>query len=813
MPKTAWLPCYVAAIFRKCRHQQAPTSLFRPFENMFTMRQLIAALLLLICTAANAQILDRIDVTPGENEAEIVVRFSQKILYMRHAPQSGGKVLRVFIRLVDVNFFEGDLMQQSMRAPKIERVPSATVIYPELVNGMLIIFPQATTFSVSPGSDGYSIVIKVPLLPPGKPLATLTAPATKPAETAPKAATPSLPVPPSSPAAPVATSQPKAPAPVEEAPAAMVPETPAVALPPVMSSAEVETRASAFLNEARQAIADKDPATAINRLNRVLGLPVNSRTEAAQALIGDAREMNGEILKARAEYDLYLKLFPAGPGAAHVRERLAALPKDAAIARAMPKPLPKEAGPADWTYNGSIATYYYTGNSQIDTLSQATGVGGSILSSQSSLSLVDQHSLITSINLNARRRDAFTDTRFVLRDTDNQNYLSPSRSYNRMYSAYVDHNDRKNGYSLRVGRQNPNGIGVLDRFDGVQAGYNLNPQWRVNAVYGDAVEFNSPFKKSFYGASIDLLPQPEKPGISVYAVEQTLDGLANRRAVGTEVRYFDGKATAFGMLDYDVLYKGINIAMLQGNYLDEGGNNYFFVIDRRQAPSYSLTNALPSAPGLTLQEMVAAQGLESVRAQATALTAVSNMFSVGVTHPLSEKWQVGADYRLSSITSTQPVIAVVPLASLGGTCLNGTIDFVNNTCVFNTASGQGSGNTHVVTFQTIGSSLFFANAVGVANLSLIQAPTYTGQSLSASYILPIGEQWRIDTNFRYYTQSDNIGNKLDRVSPSLKLSYQWQNSIYLEGEVGLETSNSTGPDRIEKSRREYMFVGLRWDFR
>lgn len=773
-------------------------------KAILIMRKLIVAALLLFCSVASAQIVERIDVTPAENDAEIVIRFSRKILYMRHAPQNNGKVLRVFFRLIDGSVRESELMQQSMRAPETERVPTAMVVYPELVNGMLVTFPQETSFSVNPGRDGHSIVIRVPLLPAINPVAAPTALTVQPTEaaTAPIVRIPPVPV----------TASVQSPAAASESNA--VPSEPLpTALPPAMSASEVESRTGAYLEEARQAIAAKDPATAINRLNRILGLPASSQTEPAQALIGEARELNGEILKARAEYDLYLKLFPNGSRAAHIRERLTALPKDEAIARAAPRPLPKEAGPAEWTYNGSLATYYYTGSSQIDSLSLNNGVGGTILSNKSSLSMTDQHSLITSLNLNARRRDAFTDTRFVLRDTDNKNYLSPSRSYNRLYSAYVDHTDRNIGYSVRLGRQNPNGIGVLDRFDGVQAGYNLNPQWRVNAVYGDAVEFNSPYKKSFYGASVDLLPQMGKLGVSAYAIEQTLDGLTNRRAVGSEFRYFDGKATAYGMLDYDVLYKGINIAMLQGNYVDEGGNNYFFVIDRRQAPSYSLTNALPSAPGLTLQEMVAAQGLESVRTQASALTAVSNMFSIGVTHPLSEKWQAGVDYRLSSISSTQPVIAVIPLSALGGTCLNGTIDFVNSNCVFDTASGQGSGNTHVVTFQAIGSSLFVANAVGVGNLSLIEAPTYTGQALSASYVLPLGEQWRLDTNLRYYTQKDKTGSTLDRLSPSVKLSYQWQNSLYLESEIGLEKSNTNAADRVEKSRRDYIFVGLRWDFR
>lgn len=776
-----------------------------PFLKHFnsSIRHLLAVVLLLACSVANAQIIDRVDVTPGENEAEIVVQFSQKILYLRHTPLHDGKNLRIFIRLIDTNLLESDLMQETVRAPKTDRVPNVTVLYPELINGILVTFSKATKYSVRPGTDGRSIIITVPLLPATKTPAP-TSPAKKPAEAVVKGVV-SAPL-----AAPAVIVVPSVSQPTEAVPQVAKEDlaTP-IAPPPAPSAAEIETRAKAYLDEARRAMAGKDSATAVNRLNRVLGLPASSQTEAAQAMIGEAREMNGEILKARAEYELYLKLFPAGPNTMRVRERLAALPKDAAIARARPRALPKEAGPAEWTFNGSVSSYYYTGKSQIETL--VPPPPGQLTFSRDTLSLVDQNSLISSINLNARRRDAFTDTRIVVRDTDNKNFLSPTRSYNRLYSAYIDHNDRQVGYYLRAGRQNPNGMGVMDRFDGLQAGYNLNPEWRVNAVYGDAVEFNSPFKKNFYGASVDLLPQTGLPGISVYAIQQTLDSMANRRAVGSEVRYFDGRATAYGMVDYDVLYKGVNIALLQGNYLNEGGDNFFFVIDHRRAPSYSLTNALPAAPGLSLQEMVALQGIDQVRAQASALTAMSDMFSVGVTHPLSENWQVGIDYRLSSISSTQPVMAVLPLGVIG-TCL-GTIDPVNNTCVIDTASQQASGKNHVVTLQAVGTNLFFVNAVGVANLSLIQAPTYTGQALGVGYVLPFWEQWRIDTNLRYYTQKDDSGDKQDRISPSLKLSWQWRASLYLEGEMGREVSNSSGPTRNDHSRRDYVYMGVRWDFR
>jgi hypothetical protein len=875
------------------------------------MRRCLTALCFFWCwSIADAQILDRIDVVPGDMEAEFVVRFGVSILYQRHAPPNEGTLVRVFVRLVGSDVPESEVMQETIRSPKTARLPTVTVLYPELINGMLVTFSHATRYAVRPGSDGRSIVITVPMLPleksvapvaavtprsqasrivvpepklvpalglalheppprftaepkpvrghetldfagPGQAPAALVAPEqqpmpAKPVQTQPSPITMASSSPPDNTAPPAEQAQkiahetdpiPKpasiVPAPIQPpvaaVPAAIVPASASMQIaagpssgtssaapgandfppPPVMPQTEVESRASGFMDEARRAIAEKDVAKAINRLNRILGLPRGSQTEPAQALIGEARELNGEFLKAKAEYDLYLKLFPTGPAAARIKERLAALPHDTVARANARKALPKEAGPAEWTYFGSLSSYYYTGKSQIETLTPPPP--GELTFNKDTLSMVDQKSLISSINLNARRRDAFSDTRIVFRETRNQNYLRPERGYDRIYSAYIDHNDRKEGYYYRVGRQNPNGMGVLERFDGFQAGYNINSTWRVNGVYGDAIEFGSPFKKSFQGASVELMPQTGAPGLSVYGIQQTLDGFLNRRAVGTELRYFDGHTTAYGMVDYDVLYKGVNIALLQGNYLAEGGTNYFMVLDHRRAPSFSLTNALPGAPGLTLKEMIAAQDLDIVRKQAANLSAMSDMFSIGVTHPITPRWQLGVDYRMSQISATAPVDAVIPLAVIG-TCL-GTIDTLNNNCVFSTAAQQGGGKNHVVTVQAIGNSLLFPNAVGVGNVSLISAPTYSGQASSLSYVLPISDQWRFDLNLRYYTQKDNLGGTQNRIAPSFKASWQWQNSLYLEGELGRETSKSFSEDRSDKTDRDYMYMGLRWDFR
>ena len=595
---------------------------------------------------------------------------------------------------------------------------------------------------------------------------------------------------------------------------------------PDMSPEETEEKARHYLQEAQSALAEKDPAKAINRLNRILGLAANTQTEVAQALIGQARELSGELNKAKAEYRLYLKLFPNGQHAALITQKLAAL--ESAMASGKKPPVQrargKDQGPAPWMVFGNISANQYRGRSTIDSV-QTTPA--SLIPTEQSLSMVDQNSIVASVNLNARKRDATTDTRFVFRDTDLRNMLSPNRSYNRIYSAYGEHTDRETGYFIRGGRQNPAGSGVMSRFDGVTGYYSVNPDVRVGGVYGDAVEFGSPFKRNFRGVNIERPAESSRVGLNFYFIEQTIDGYLDRRAVGTEARYFDGAISGFAILDYDVLYKDINIAMLQGNYLTENGDSFYFNADMRRSPSFGLTNAL-GLPGYdTIQSLVNQFGMDELRRMSKGNTAIAEMLSVGATHRISTDWQIGADYRTSRISGSHPVQLLSQLCpdfvpgdpiSIQACTFNGqpitiycsSVDIVNGTC---TTSAQGSGTTQSVSLQLLGSNLMLPNAVGVANYSYTSGETFTGQALNLSYIVPFDLVWRLDANVSYYTQHDNAGGKADRMSPSVKLSYQWGSSLNLEAQIGQDIGKNSGAMYSDKSKRSYLYTGARWDLR
>jgi hypothetical protein len=780
--------------------------------------------------AARSQVIDRIEVNRINGVAEIRIGFGTQVQYLSHTPLAKGRELNVFVQLIPPGRPDAEVVEETLASPQTDIVPAFTVIYPRLGNAISISFAQETAWDVKAGQDNRSIVVIVPVLRGARDVVaevraaplppqpkSVPAPATKPetaplpvpavaaatavmaaaaVAVAPPPITPSVtptPVSPQPPAAPPTPQSPVAPPPQQPvaaaatAPSAVPPPTAAPepeaagATVPALTPEQIESMAKGFFDDARKAIEEKDLARAINRLNRTLGLPTNRQTEAAQALIGEVREMTGEIAKARAEYDLYLKLFPNGADAPRIKERLAALPK-APLRPTYSAPLQR--GPAEWTAYGSLTQFYYTGKSHIEVTTPPPP--GLLNFTTDTLSLTDQKALITTLDLNARRRDGITDTRIVVRDTDTQNYLTKSKSYNRLYSAYVEQSDKQVGYFVRAGRQTPTGGGVMERFDGINVGYTFADRWRINGVAGLPVEFMSPYKKNFYGVSLDMQAQPDQFGFSGYALQQHMEGVVNREAVGLETRYFDMHSTLYGMLDYDVVFKGINIGMVQGNYRSDDGTNYFTYLDHRKAPPYSLTNALPGIPGLSIKDAIATMGIEQLRADARALTANSNMLAIGFTRPWSPQWMFGADYRAAAISGTQATATFPAMA--------------------------GSGTNHVFSVQAIGNSLITANDVGVVNVSYIKGTTYNGEALGGNYVWLRGDTWRVDTNLRYYTQKDNQDEKQVRISPSLKLSYRWSPAT-LETEVGAEDVKEDGPLRTTRSNRKYVFLGYRVDLR
>jgi hypothetical protein len=464
-----------------------------------------------------------------------------------------------------------------------------------------------------------------------------------------------------------------------------------------------------------------------------------------------------------------------------VKDRLAHLPaeKDKLISRASQKKILDE----KMLVYGSVSQNYYQGVLHLDTNTPGSAT-------TQSWTGTDQSMLVSSLDITGRKRTDATDTRLVLRDTDNANFMRGKSNDNHLNAAYVEQSARDHTYQYRVGRQMGLGGGVLGRFDGVLLGYGLDNILRVNGVIGTPVDFynTSAERKNFAGISVDLTRLPEQWSGSGYLIQQRVGKVVDRQAIGIETHYFDVQRNYSGLIDYDTLFKAVNIATLQGNWTMATGGNYNLLVDHRKSPSLQITNALPGESQQSISALIqSGVPTNTLRTEAKTLTATSNLFMIGMTQPYSARWRMGGDFRLLN-TSGIGAVGILPAA-------------------------PGTGNMYIYSVQAIGNNLILENDLGMMSASYINAQPYKGQSLSYIQTETLRQRWRLDVSLQLYNQNDNIGVHHTRVTPSFKLNYHLNDSVSFEGEGGIENSHTSSATQNEKSQRQYFYVGYRWDFR
>ncbi len=796
---------------------------------------IVLAALLLTASLAWAQNIDRVDIRRAANgEAEIVIRMLPTVLYLRHAPLGASSTLRVYFRTTGSAQTEGTLPRESWSSPPSDLLPRFDISYPEPDGALAIRFASDVVAKVRQGSDNNELSILIPALPGARnggkePLPT--GPGEGPVKVY-KTVEPkitSLPdqVPPAAAAMPVpqAAAQPPVPSPAPSAPSDAAVQAPAAApeFAPVPLD-KVEDVSRELLAKAKAALDKNDVPVAIETLNNLLNLPSSTSSPGAQELIGVAREKSGDIPKARAEYDLFLRLYPNDPGVPRVKDRLSRLPSDVAPPAAVAAGAQgiRRMEPSAWKVTGGVSQNFYTGNSHIVTTTAPPP--GFLDFTQQSLNQTDQRALVTSVDLNAFRRTETTEHRVVLRDSYTANFLNNQNDSERLGTAYYELNNRAVGYQARFGRQSGS-FGLIGQFDGIAGSYQLRPDIRINAAFGeptlysnrltplwhlvDAVSHrnalapitNSGIKQRTFGANVEYLGKPESIGGSVYFAETTSDGYTDRQAIGLELRYFDAKRSVYSMFDYDFGIKGLNIAMVQGNLTTDSGSSYYALIDHRRGPMLQLSSVLPYATGFGLSStpptsigdalLNTGLSISDLRKWALDTSAWSNVFSGGVTRPLSPKWQLGADVTVSQMTSSPGILNV------------------DGTLVGNQASVS---PTKSLSVNLIGNNIFLANDTLVGNGNVVKAPTYRGINLSANHVSVWKEVWRLDAALRWYRQTSDDESKMTRISPTLRLNYRFRTNLSFDAEVGLEKSKQTQADGSSTdSDRKYLYLGYRWD--
>jgi hypothetical protein len=573
-----------------------------------------------------------------------------------------------------------------------------------------------------------------------------------------------------------------------------LPLLPAVVAPPAVpipaagsaeaTQADENQQAYKLMQAGRDALADKNYPAATEAFNNLLLLPPNLYSQDAQEWVGVARERGGQNAKAKAEYELYLKLYTSGAGVEHVQQRLARLGstdttnKTEATARKLE--------PRTFVQGGISSRYYY-GQSNFQT---SYPYNNTIQTD--TYSIKDQASLITNVDAVGRYVNDQYDNRLVYRDVATQNYLQGQHNSNYVYAAYLELKNKKSEYSTRLGRQTTGGGGVMGRFDGIYAGYGSQQELRVNGVAGQLVDYTTNIQPVFYGTSVDKGP------VSVYVINQTIQGVTDRRAVGAEYKYFEGKKSAYAVLDYDIYFNKPNTMMFTSSYGLESGTTLNFIMDYRK--NLSTRNALNGSLTTSVSDLLTIMNETQLKQLALDRSISSTYAQFGATQRLNATWQLGGDVRLSK-TSGMPASGSLDTNGIPLTMV-GYVTAVPETGLEKTVSAQLMG-TNLFTkadFSTLGASIVTSDYVK------------NGETIFLSNRVTFNPQFSLDSSWNYYQQADNYGGNLSRHMPMVHGTYQMRQNFSLDADLGFELSTTTGPNQTSTNKRLSASFGFRWNF-
>lgn len=551
---------------------------------------------------------------------------------------------------------------------------------------------------------------------------------------------------------------------------------------------DVDPKYRELFDRALDAIENKNHSLAIQIFTKIAEQSDGATKKKAIELLGVAREKNGQLAHAKAEYERFLELYPDAPEAERVRQRLFGILT--AHAKAKPsKDSRKRRKDSEWDWDGygSLSQFYF--RDQTTPEGQETQVNRSTIN--------------TGIDLMATGRSDFLRIDFravggydkdLLEDAD-QGYVS---------NLSIETEFSKPNLRLTFGRQTLSSDGVLGRFDGLRGEWELWKLMRLNIQFGHPVvssrqDFDA--DRRFFGANMDFGPYASGWDLNAYFIEQRNKGATDRRSVGGEVRFSDADrsifntleldSSIFAMVDYDIYYSNLNAAMLLANWDLSTRTTINLHMDYRNNPFLTTTNAI-------IGQIVGGQGVEDlyqlypiytldeIEQLAQDRTAKSQSMILGVTQVLNEHWQVSGElsrFRVDGMVASGGVEASPP-----------------------------SGPDYYYSAQVMGSDLFIPNDISIVGFRYGSTDRYDNYTFYSNVRLPLQNKMRLNPKFTVSYRTGPADNERMILRPLLRFDYLARKWLRLEFEGGFEYSKETVAGIDMSTTGAFVFAGYRSEF-
>jgi hypothetical protein len=536
-------------------------------------------------------------------------------------------------------------------------------------------------------------------------------------------------------------------------------------------------RVAELLADARTAMLEEDFDTAIQTYRDLVQTPGEHRAQARE-LLGLAYERSGRTALARTEYESYLREFPDAEGRSRVQQRLNGL----VLAGATPRePLRSTAAASEgrWDVSSGVAQYYRRDVNQFD---------------EDQAEITTLSAILTDVDVNVSHSGSRVDlsSRLVLShmyDLLGEEQNGPG-DQERISYAHFDVASVGDDWFLRVGRQSLHEFGVLGRFDGVHFSYPWASDRELHATAGYPVEStrdNLETDRRFYGVAVELDDLIGSWDVAPYLNAETIEGVASRMAVGTELRYFDDRRTLTSMIDYDLDFGELNTALVLATWQFPNRLTLSALLDSRKSPTLTTRNALIGQLVTTIEELLLVWTEEEVRALAVDRTVDTETVTLGMARPIAERLQLNFD-----ITSTE----------IGGTVASGGVPAIPET-----------GAQIYYTASLVGTGIFATGDVNILNLRYGESDSFKTAALTLDARFPIGQRIRLNPRLRLAVWESLIdGRRRESVSPALRFLMNTRNHYRIELEVGSAEDTRTDLNGTSDASGTFVNFGYRANF-
>lgn len=530
-----------------------------------------------------------------------------------------------------------------------------------------------------------------------------------------------------------------------------------------------------LMQRAKTDFRNKNYSSAIRYLTALTTTDNHKDSQEALELLGMTRQRNGQNAHAVVVYEKYLKLYPETDGANRVNQRLAGLLTATSAPRKKIHIATTAEDINEVTAYGSLSQSYLNNRAIIDDIGKVTTLS----------------QLITYLDVTAIHKSNKFDQLYQFTADHNYDFIDDEDdSEFRFIEAYYEASYRKTGTSGRFGRQLLRIGGIRKRFDGISAGYQINPDMRLNVLGGFPVDIDNKTSinehRTFYGFTFETGTFLQHWDMNLFYFSQEYDGLTDGNSVGTEVRYRDKRTSVFGLIDYDTFYKEVNILQLNANILFDHGRTAYMNAFMRTSPILSISNALIGRSEETIEELQKVLNIEQIYQLARDRTANYQTVTVGGSTPISEKYQVTTDLTLSSVSET---------AASGGV-----------------PATEAIGPDYFLSAQLVGNNLLMKHDTGVFGIRYYS----TEPSDTISFILntrfPITRLWRINPRLQYDIRKFDDDRSQQKLRATVRTDYRYFKKVRFDAEIGYDTTSEESNGQSLGNNNLFFMLGYRWDF-